>query len=113
MIPELKLVPLPETEVCCGAAGSYNLTEPEMAERLGQRKVENILQAFASARSQAGAWERGSGVVDAVFAGNVGCLLQIGRYLQRRRDPIWVAHPIDALWASYSGELPEPLSNKK
>jgi glycolate oxidase iron-sulfur subunit len=97
MIPELKLLPLNETEVCCGAAGSYNLTEPEMAERLGQRKVENIIQAD----------------IDAVFAGNVGCLLQIGRYLRRQSCPVWVAHPIDALWASYSGELPEHLSTKK
>jgi glycolate oxidase iron-sulfur subunit len=97
MIPELKLLPLNETEVCCGAAGSYNLTEPEMAERLGQRKVENIIQAD----------------IDAVFAGNVGCLLQIGRYLRRQSSPVWVAHPIDALWASYSGELPEQLSTKK
>jgi glycolate oxidase iron-sulfur subunit len=97
MIPGLTLLPLNETEVCCGAAGSYNLTEPEMAERLGQRKVENILQAN----------------VDAVFAGNVGCLLQIGRYLRRRRSQAWVAHPVDALWASYSGELPETLSTKK
>src|SRR5439155_25706837 len=69
MIPGLKLLPLNETEVCCGAAGSYNLTEPEMAERLGQRKVENILQALATARSQAPAWEQGNGLVDAVFAG--------------------------------------------
>jgi len=113
MIPGLKLLPLNETEVFCGAAGSYNLTEPEIAERLGQRKVENILQALATARSQAGAWEQGNGFVDAVFAGNVGCLLQIGRYLRRRQSQAWVAHPIDALWASYSGELPETLSTKK
>jgi glycolate oxidase iron-sulfur subunit len=88
MIPELELVPLHETEICCGAAGSYNLTEPEMAERLGLRKVKNIVDAG----------------VQAVFAGNVGCLLQIGRYLRRQQSQIWAAHPIDALWASYSGE---------
>jgi glycolate oxidase iron-sulfur subunit len=91
MIPALELVSLSETEICCGAAGSYNITEPEMAERLGERKVQNILQAK----------------VDAVFAGNVGCLLQIGRYLRREHSPIWAAHPVDALWAGYSGELPE------
>ncbi len=32
MIPGLELVPLPESELCCGAAGSYNLTQPEMAD---------------------------------------------------------------------------------
>jgi glycolate oxidase iron-sulfur subunit len=89
LIPELKLVPLNETEICCGAAGSYNLTEPEMAERLGQRKAKNILDTGASA----------------VFTGNVGCLLQIARYLRAERPEMWVAHPIDALWASYSGTI--------
>ncbi len=63
MIPGLELVPLPESELCCGAAGSYNLTQPEMAERLGQRKAKNILATGPQA----------------VFTGNVGCLMQIGR----------------------------------
>ena len=35
MIPGLELVPLEESELCCGAAGTYNLTQPEMSERLG------------------------------------------------------------------------------
>jgi glycolate oxidase iron-sulfur subunit len=58
-----------------------------MAERLGRRKAKNILDTQAQA----------------VFAGNVGCLLQIGRYLRQQRPDLWVAHPVDALWASYSG----------
>ncbi len=86
MIPGLELVPLAETEICCGAAGSYNLTQPEMAERLGERKAKNILDTKA----------------EAVFSGNVGCLLQIGRHLRQRHPKIVVAHTIDALWASYS-----------
>jgi glycolate oxidase iron-sulfur subunit len=90
LIPGLEVVPLNETEICCGAAGSYNLTQPEMAERLGQRKARNILDTGA----------------DAVFTGNVGCLLQIGRYLREQRPDMWIAHPVDALWASYSGTLP-------
>lgn len=88
LIPELQLVPLNETEICCGAAGSYNLTQPEMAERLGERKAQNILDTGA----------------DAVFTGNVGCLMQIGRYLRARKPHLLIAHPIDALWASYCGE---------
>jgi glycolate oxidase iron-sulfur subunit len=85
MIPGLKLVPLPESELCCGAAGSYNLTQPEMSERLGRRKAERILATGASA----------------VFTGNVGCLMQIARYLRESRPGLWVAHPIDALAKSY------------
>jgi glycolate oxidase iron-sulfur subunit len=88
MIPRLELVPLAEPEICCGAAGSYNLTEAEMAERLGRRKAKNILDAD----------------VQAVFTGNVGCILQIGRYLRHQRPGVRVAHLIDALWAGYTGD---------
>jgi glycolate oxidase iron-sulfur subunit len=90
MIPGLELVPLPDSEACCGAAGSYNLTQPEMAQQVGRRKVRNILDIGAAA----------------VFTGNVGCLLQIGRHVRAERPTMWVAHPVDALWASYSGVLP-------
>jgi glycolate oxidase iron-sulfur subunit len=88
LIPGLELVPLNETEICCGAAGSYNLTQPEMSARLGERKARNILATGAQA----------------VFSGNVGCLVQVHRYLRQYLPDVWVAHPIDALWASYSGQ---------
>jgi glycolate oxidase iron-sulfur subunit len=91
MIPGLELIPLAESEICCGAAGSYNLTQPEMAERLGQRKAEHILATQA----------------DALFTGNAGCLMQIARHLKKNNPKIWVAHPIDALWASYTGQMPK------
>jgi glycolate oxidase iron-sulfur subunit len=93
MIPGLELVPLAESTMCCGAAGSYNLTQPEMAHDVGERKVQHILATGAQA----------------VFVGNVGCQLQIGRHLRRHGSTAWVAHPIDALWASYSGEFPKEL----
>jgi glycolate oxidase iron-sulfur subunit len=88
MIPGLELVPLNESEICCGAAGSYNLTQPEMAERLGRRKTTNIRDTGAQA----------------VFTGNVGCILQIRRHLRSAAPEMIVAHPVDALWASYSGD---------
>ncbi len=95
MIPGLELVPIAEPEICCGAAGSYNLTQPEMSERLGRRKVENIRAAK----------------VDAVFSSNVGCLLQMGRYLRDQEPSLWIAHVADALWASYEGT--QPLGRKQ
>lgn len=55
------LVELREADVCCGSAGSYNLTEPEMAQRLLRRKVETILATGA----------------DVVVTTNPGCLLQL------------------------------------
>ena len=90
MIPGLELVPLAESEHCCGAAGSYNLTQPEMSAQLGERKAGHILATGAQA----------------VLTGNVGCLLQIGRHLRAKKPDLWVAHPVDALWASYSGHNP-------
>ena len=93
MIPELQMVPLPESEICCGAAGSYNLTEPEMAERLGMRKAGHLLSTGA----------------DAVFSSNVGCLIQIGRYMREKKPDVWIGHVVDALWASYSGEMPKNI----
>ncbi len=54
-------VEMPESDVCCGSAGSYNLTEPEMADRLQHRKTENILRTGATC----------------VVTTNPGCLLQI------------------------------------
>ena len=62
----------------------------KMAERLGARKARNILDTGAQA----------------VFTGNVGCILQIARHLRQHKPDLWVAHPIDALWASYSGQHP-------
>ena len=87
LIPKLQLVPLEESEICCGAAGTYNLTEPEMAERLAVRKHRYIEATGAQA----------------VFTANAGCLLQIGRKIRQARLPIWVAHPVEALDLSYRG----------
>ena len=60
-------VELPESDVCCGSAGSYNLTEPEMAERLQQRKIQNILRTGAKI----------------VVTTNPGCILQINAGLRK------------------------------
>lgn len=93
LIPEMKLIALPESEICCGAAGSYNLTQPVMAGQLGDRKADRINETQAQA----------------VFMGNVGCLMQVAKHLKKTNPTIWVAHTIDALWASYSGEIPKEL----
>ncbi len=60
-------VELPESEICCGSAGSYNLTEPEMAARLQNRKIENILKTGAQI----------------VVTTNPGCILQIQAGLRK------------------------------
>ena len=89
-VPGLELIELPESEVCCGAAGTYNLTEPEMSQRLSRRKLENIRCTGASA----------------VLTANAGCLLQVIRQAREDGDKLWVAHPMDVLDLSYRGERP-------
>ncbi len=87
-IPELQLVPLEESDICCGAAGSYNLTEIEMAERLGRRKAERIAAAQP----------------DLVVTANAGCQLQIAAHLRERGLNVPVLHPVEVLDLSYRRE---------
>jgi glycolate oxidase iron-sulfur subunit len=75
-------IELPEAEVCCGSAGSYNLTEPEMAERLQQRKIRHILSTGAQV----------------VVTSNPGCILQIQAGLKKAgADQVQVVHIADFL----------------
>ncbi|HIG28506.1 MAG TPA: (Fe-S)-binding protein [Verrucomicrobiales bacterium] len=78
-----RFVELPESEICCGSAGSYNLTEPEMAGKLQTRKTRNILSTGAKT----------------VITTNPGCLLQIRAGLnQSGNAPLRVGHLADWLW---------------
>lgn len=87
-VPGLKLVDLPESTMCCGAAGTYNLTEPEMAQRLSRRKMENVKATSARV----------------CITGNAGCLLQILRESRQQGYPLKVMHPMDLLDLSYQGK---------
>ena len=87
-IPGLKLVELPESELCCGAAGTYNLTEPEMAGRLSRRKMGNI---------------QGTGARVVVTA-NAGCLMQIACEARMQGEALKIMHPMELLDLSYRGE---------
>ena len=80
-IPELKVVDLKESDWCCGSAGIYNLTQPEMATRLLHRKVNNILASGASA----------------VVTANPGCILQIQAGLEAHGSGVAVLHIVELL----------------
>jgi glycolate oxidase iron-sulfur subunit len=78
-----RLVPMPESDVCCGGAGSYFLTQPGMAARLQDRKIGNVLRTGAGT----------------VVTTNPGCLLQIRDGLRRRKNTaVRVVHLADFLW---------------
>jgi glycolate oxidase iron-sulfur subunit len=87
-IPGLALVELAESDLCCGAAGTYNLTEPEMAERLARRKLDNIRRTGARV----------------VITSNAGCLLQIAREARMQGESLKIVHPMDLLDLSYRRE---------
>jgi glycolate oxidase iron-sulfur subunit len=80
-IPGITLVDLPESDWCCGSAGTYNLTEPAMATRLRERKLDNVAQSGA----------------ELVVAANPGCLLQMRAGALARGLDVTIEHPIDVL----------------
>jgi glycolate oxidase iron-sulfur subunit len=82
-IPGVELVELPESDWCCGSAGTYNLTEPAMAARLLARKMTNVARSGA----------------DVVAAANPGCVLQMRAGAMARGLDVAVEHPVDLLAA--------------
>ncbi len=86
-IPGLTLLEVPDGNQCCGSAGIYNLVQPESADQIGARKVDNVLSLGA----------------DLLASANPGCTLQIQRILRERGTALPAAHPIEILDASISG----------
>jgi glycolate dehydrogenase iron-sulfur subunit len=86
-IPGLRVVDLPESDWCCGSAGIYNLTQPEMATRLLHRKVRHVESTHA----------------DAVVTANPGCILQIQAGLREQGSPMAVLHIVEVLDRAYGG----------
>jgi glycolate oxidase iron-sulfur subunit len=86
-IPGVHLVPLEEADWCCGSAGIYNVTEPDLARAVLDRKVANILRTGA----------------ELVVTANPGCLMQIQAGLRAARSPVRVVHLMDLLDRAYGG----------
>ncbi|MFC1758587.1 glycolate oxidase subunit GlcF [Planctomycetota bacterium] len=71
-IGNVELAEIPDGEICCGSAGTYNLEQPETANALGNSKAENILSTSP----------------DYVVSGNIGCITQIQSHLQRKNSSL-------------------------
>lgn len=84
-ISGVRLIEIAESDLCCGSAGTYNLEQPEIAARLGERKAENIRRTGA----------------ESVVMGNIGCMIQVRKYLSAFPDPIPVYHTIELLDRAY------------
>jgi glycolate oxidase iron-sulfur subunit len=86
-IPELELLEIPESAICCGSAGIYNLVQPDAAAELGDRKASHVVTLNA----------------DMAVSGNPGCLLQLQSALARAGQKLPVRHIVELLDASIRG----------
>lgn len=84
-VPGLQLVEMNESSLCCGSAGIYNITQPEMARRLGERKASNVVATNA----------------DVVATANPGCAMQMAAHLREKSSPMRVKHVIELLDEAY------------
>ena len=84
-IPGLVRLPLAKHDECCGGAGVYGITHPELGGAIGKDKVMAILETGA----------------DVVATGNPGCMMQIGAGLRIEGARVDVVHPVELLDLSY------------
>ncbi|MFQ5837360.1 MAG: (Fe-S)-binding protein [Thermoplasmata archaeon] len=84
-VPGLEIIELKESDWCCGSAGTYMLTQRDMALRLLRRKLQDIQASGA----------------DIVATGNPGCLLWIAWGLKKEGIPASCMHPVQILDMAY------------
>ena len=83
---------IPESHLCCGSAGTYNILQSELSNRLRDRKIANIDKVMP----------------ELIAAGNIGCIIQIAG-----GTPIPVVHPIELIdWAT-GGSAPRALERTR
>ena len=87
-IPGLELVEMPEAEVCCGSAGVYSLTERDMSQRLGRRKVQNVASTGAAV----------------IATANPGCAMHLQGVLRTVGEKSRVMYVVDLLDEAYTSE---------
>ncbi|MFT3670801.1 glycolate oxidase subunit GlcF [Aestuariivirga sp.] len=83
---------VPEAQICCGSAGTYNILQPDISQRLRDRKLANI----ASTDPQV------------IAAGNLGCMTQLAQ-----KSGVPVVHTVELLDWAYGGPPPPQLDQAK
>ncbi len=84
-IPGLEVREMQESAVCCGSAGVYNITQPEMAQRLGQRKIRHALATGATI----------------IATTNPGCAVQMAGELRKQGQAVEVRYVVELLDEAY------------
>jgi glycolate oxidase iron-sulfur subunit len=90
-IPELELVEMKDSDVCCGSAGIYNLTHPDVSVQLLDEKMSHIETTGAVA----------------VVAPNPGCSMQLAYGARRKGLKMQQLHVVDLLDRAYGGAARE------
>jgi len=85
-IPGVEIVEISDGDRCCGAAGLYNVLEPEMSDRLMEQKAASIAATDATI----------------VASANPGCTMQIAAGLRNAGRPLEVLHPVELLDRAYA-----------
>lgn len=78
-IPQAKIIPLTNSNICCGAAGTYLLTQPALSKALGRAKIEELLACKANI----------------LVTSNTGCAMQFRQLIEEAGLNIQVMHPIE------------------
>jgi glycolate oxidase iron-sulfur subunit len=86
-IPGVEMVHMPNSDRCCGSAGIYNLTNPEMASAVLESKMENVPED-----------------VEMISMGNPGCMLQMALGIKKYGRNQKVVHTVQLLDWAYQKE---------
>ncbi len=93
-VPGLQLVELKEADRCCGSAGIYNISHPQRAQAILERKLANLAASGA----------------DVLATGNPGCLLQMMAGVREKGLAVAVQHPMEILELAYRGGVGEEMA---
>lgn len=95
-IPGVKLHEPIDAALCCGSAGVYNMLQPQVAEELGDKKANNLLNTGAKM----------------IVSSNPGCSLQIKKHLEQKGKEMPLFHPMQLLDYSIQGvKLNQPVTS--
>jgi len=81
---------IPESHLCCGSAGTYNMLQPEISGLLKKRKLDNIAKVKP----------------DCVATGNIGCMTQLSD-----ADQAPVLHTVELLDWAHGGPCPREIAH--
>jgi glycolate oxidase iron-sulfur subunit len=85
LIPGIEVLEIPDSHLCCGSAGTYNIDQPQIASSLGTQKAAKVIALQP----------------DIVATGNIGCITQLTVHLQQLESQIPVQHTIQVLRNAY------------